>query len=129
MSKLKVVITGGGTGGHIIPALAVADELKSHGHEVVFIGSQSGPEKNLVTAAGYPFYAIQAGKLRRYFDWQNFFDIMRVGLGFFQARALLARLKPDVVFAKGGYVTVPVAYAATFLAFSVVALESDVVLG
>lgn len=124
-----IVITGGGTGGHITPALAVADALKARGQRVIFIGSQSGPEGKLVKAAGYQFYGIQAGKLRRYWSLENIVDFFRVGIGWLQARNLLARLKPSVVFAKGGYVSVPVAYAAAFLEVPVVAHESDVVMG
>lgn len=128
-STYRVVVAGGGTGGHIMPAIAVADKLKALNAEVLFIGSVSGPEAELVKAAGYAFYSIQAGKLRRYFSFANIVDFFKVGIGFLQARNHLARLKPDVVFAKGGYVSVPVAYAARFLEIPVVAHESDVVLG
>lgn len=124
-----IVITGGGTGGHITPALAVAEELVALGHRVVFIGSMTGPEKELVEEAGYTFYGIQTGKLRRYLDWQNIADLFRVTIGFWQARNRLARLKPQAVFSKGGYVSVPVVYAAAFLEIPLVIHESDVVMG
>lgn len=127
--KLRIVITGGGTGGHITPALAVAEALKKQDVEVVFIGSVNGPEKQLVKQAKLPFYGIQAGKLRRYASWENLIDAFRVVIGLGQAWMLLMRLKPVAVFAKGGFVSVPVAYAAHFLEIPVVAHESDVVMG
>lgn len=125
----RIVITGGGTGGHIMPALAVAEELRQAGHTVMFIGSSHGPERELVEAQGLEFYGIEAGKLRRYFDWQNFVDSFRVVVGVLQAGLILSRLKPDAIFAKGGYVSVPVAYAASWLGIPVVAHESDAVMG
>ncbi len=128
-AKPCIVITGGGTGGHITPALAVADQLDSLGYRVIFIGSMNGPEKDLVTEAGYTFYGIQAGKLRRYIDWHNLTDLFKVMVGFWQARNRLARLKPAAVFSKGGYVTVPVVYAAAFLEIPIIIHESDVVMG
>jgi UDP-N-acetylglucosamine--N-acetylmuramyl-(pentapeptide) pyrophosphoryl-undecaprenol N-acetylglucosamine transferase len=127
--KLKVVIAGGGTGGHVTPAIAVGDALRKQGCEVVFIGSHNGPEREMVAAAKFPFHPIQSGKLRRYAALANITDAFRVALGFFQARNLLARIKPDVVFAKGGFVSVPVVYAAAFLEIPIVVHESDVVMG
>ncbi len=128
MKQLNIVIVGGGTGGHITPALAVAEVLRAK-HHLSFIGSLGGPEAELIQSAKLPFYPIRAGKLRRYWSWQNFTDLLKTGIGFFQARTILARLKPDVVFAKGGYVSVPVVYAAAFLEIPIVAHESDVVMG
>lgn len=125
----RIVVAGGGTGGHIMPAIAVAETLRQQGHEVFFIGSANGPEKSLVELEEIPFYGISAGKLRRYFSWENLTDAFRVVTGFFQARSILARLQPDVIFAKGGYVCVPVVYAAAFLEIPIVAHESDVVMG
>ncbi len=132
MTQVKiphVVITGGGTGGHITPALAVGEALLEAGAFVSFIGSPASFEAPVIKAAGYQFYPIQAGKLRRYWSWANVVDFGRVIVGFFQARRILARLKPDVIFAKGGYVCVPVVYAAAFLEIPIVAHESDVILG
>ncbi len=127
--QLRVVVAGGGTGGHITPALAVAESLKKLDCQVTFIGSLAEADSELVKGSGFTYHGIQAGKLRRYFSWQNVPDFFRVGIGFLQARSLLSRLKPDVVFTKGGYVSVPVAYAAAFLEIPVVAHESDVVMG
>lgn len=125
----KIVVTGGGTGGHIMPALAVAEALQKAEWQVTFIGSQTGPEEDAAKQAGLRFIGIQAGKLRRYFDFRNLTDIFRVIIGFFQARAILAKLKPAAVFSKGGYVSVPVVYAAAFLEIPVVIHESDAVMG
>lgn len=126
--KLRIAIVGGGTGGHITPALAVAEQLRQH-HRVWFIGSTNGPEGKIIKSAGYVFRSIQAGKLRRYFSLENLLDSFRIAIGFFQAWILLERYRPDVIFAKGGYVTVPVVYAASLLNIPVVAHESDVVMG
>lgn len=127
--KLTVAIVGGGTGGHITPALAVAEELVKRNVEVLFIGSTNGPEKQIVRDAGYRYYGVQSGKLRRYFAWLNIIDAIRVGIGLIQSWILLQRLRPEVVFTKGGYVTVPVAYSASFLEIPIVAHETDVVMG
>ncbi len=129
LGATRIIIAGGGTAGHVAPALAVADELVKQGCQVAFIGSIAGPEGELVEQAGYQFFAIQAGKLRRYLDWQNISDIFRTIAGFWQARSLLIQYRPSVVFAKGGYVSVPVAFAAHWLRIPVVAHESDVVIG
>jgi UDP-N-acetylglucosamine--N-acetylmuramyl-(pentapeptide) pyrophosphoryl-undecaprenol N-acetylglucosamine transferase len=127
-NKLRIAIVGGGTGGHITPALAVAEQLRQH-HRVWFIGSAHGPEGKIIKDAGYVFRSIQAGKLRRYFSLENFIDSFRILIGFVQAWIMLERYRPDAIFAKGGYVTVPVVYAASFLNIPVVAHESDVVMG
>lgn len=126
---MKIVVTGGGTGGHLIPALAVALELRSMGCKVYFIGSELGPEKELVEAEKFEFYGIQTGKLRRYFSISNLIDLGRVIVGFLQSYKLLLKIKPQAIFAKGGYVSLPVVYAAAFLEIPIVAHESDVVMG
>jgi UDP-N-acetylglucosamine--N-acetylmuramyl-(pentapeptide) pyrophosphoryl-undecaprenol N-acetylglucosamine transferase len=126
--KLRIAIVGGGTGGHITPALAVAEELKKE-HEVWFIGSTKGPEGDIIRRMDYPFHGIAAGKLRRYISMENVTDIFRIGLGFFQSLRLFMGNRPDALFAKGGYVTVPAVYAARLLRIPVVAHESDVIMG
>lgn len=128
-SAYHVAIVGGGTGGHIMPALAVAEVLRQQRQTISFIGSTGGPEQELVKQANLPFYGIQAGKLRRYLDWRNIVDVVKVVVGIWQAWRLLRRLSPDVVFAKGGYVSVPVVYVASWLNIPVVAHESDAVMG
>lgn len=114
----KIVLTGGGTAGHVTPNIALMPELQKNGYEIYYIGSYDGIEKKLIEELGIPYYGISSGKLRRYFDWKNFSDPFRVLKGFSQAKKLLKQIQPDVVFSKGGFVTVPVALAAkkaTFL--------------
>ena len=111
----RIVLTGGGTAGHVTPNLALLPLLKAHGYEVRYIGSKNGMEKQLVEDAGIPYDGISSGKLRRYFDWKNFTDPFRVLKGFGEAKKLLKTYKPDVVFSKGGFVSVPVIFAANKL--------------
>lgn len=124
-----IVFTGGGTAGHVMPNLALAPRLGEQGWTLHYIGSASGPERALVEEAGIPFHAVATGKLRRYFSWRNFTDPARVLAGAFQAYSLLGRLKPAVVFSKGGFVTVPVVYAARLRGIPVVLHESDLTPG
>lgn len=119
------VFTGGGTAGHIIPGLAVIDELRRNGWGAAWIGSRRPAERLLVRAAGVPFYAIPAGKLRRYRSLRNFSDLVVVLAGCLHAVLLLASLRPAVVFAKGSYVSVPPVVAAWLLGIPVVTHESD----
>lgn len=121
----KIVLTGGGTAGHVIPHLALLPSLRAEQWQVVYIGSATGIEKQLITAAGVRFYAIASGKLRRYFSWRNFSDAVKVGIGVIQSFFLLLKIRPHIVFSKGGYVSVPVAIAAFLLRIKVVTHESD----
>jgi UDP-N-acetylglucosamine--N-acetylmuramyl-(pentapeptide) pyrophosphoryl-undecaprenol N-acetylglucosamine transferase len=129
MKQLRIVITGGGSGGHVTPALAVADELKSHGAQIYFIGSKNETEQHLVSVAGYEFLAVATGKFRRYLSLTNIVDLFKVLVGLVQSYVILGRIKPQAVFAKGGYVSVPVAYAAWLRNIPVITHESDVVMG
>lgn len=124
----RLCLTGGGTAGHVTPHFALLPLLRQQGWDVFYIGS-IGLEKPLVESAGIPFYAIQSGKLRRYFSWQNFFDLFRVSLGTLQALWVLLRQRPQAVFSKGGFVSVPVAVAAWVLRIPVVSHESDLTPG
>jgi len=124
-----IVLTGGGTAGHVMPNLSLVPYLTEAGFTCTYIGSHDGIEKDLVQKAGLPYHAISAGKLRRYFDWQNFTDMFRVIKGVGDARKALKKIKPDVVFSKGGFVTVPVTLAAKMLKIPVVAHESDMTPG
>jgi len=132
---VRILVTGGGTAGHVYPVLAVIDALRqqlAHEHRsgmFLFVGRRASNEAALVANADVPFVGISGGKLRRYVDIQNILDPFRLMLGFFQALGIMARFRPNVVFAKGGYVTVPVAWAATLFRVPVVAHESDVVIG
>ncbi|MEM7220658.1 MAG: UDP-N-acetylglucosamine--N-acetylmuramyl-(pentapeptide) pyrophosphoryl-undecaprenol N-acetylglucosamine transferase [Pseudomonadota bacterium] len=124
---MKVLITGGGSGGHVTPALAVASELA--GCELLFVGSNSGLEERIVQPSGLRYRGISAGKLRRYFSWHNVVDVLRVLLGILQALVLIGRERPAVVFSKGGFVAFPVVFAAWLWRVPVVAHESDATLG
>ena len=122
--KKKIVLTGGGTAGHVMPNLALLPALREKSFEVSYIGS-NGVERTLVESAHIPFYEISTGKLRRYFSVQNFLDIFRILKGIFDALTLLRQIRPNVVFSKGGFVAVPVAMAAWMLRIPVVSHESD----
>jgi UDP-N-acetylglucosamine--N-acetylmuramyl-(pentapeptide) pyrophosphoryl-undecaprenol N-acetylglucosamine transferase len=127
---LKVVIAGGGTGGHTSPGLAVAAVLHERGIACAWIGSRTGIEARTVPAAGIPFYPIPTGKLRRYWDWQNVTDLaVNVPAGVWQAWRCLARLAPDVVLATGGFVALPVVAAAAARGVPVVVHEQTAVPG
>lgn len=125
----KIVMTGGGTAGHVTPNIALMPELKKKGFEISYIGSYEGMEKDLIEAQKIPYYAISSGKLRRYFDLKNFSDPFKVIKGYCQAVRLLKKLKPDVVFSKGGFVSVPVVLAAKHCKIPAVIHESDITPG
>lgn len=125
----KIVMTGGGTAGHVTPNIALIPELKKRGYEIAYIGSYNGMEKALIEAEGIPYYGVDSGKLRRYFSWENFTDPFRVIHGFIEAKRLLKKLKPDVIFSKGGYVSVPVVRSGASLHIPVVIHESDMTPG
>ena len=124
-----IVLTGGGTAGHVTPNIALIPRLKELGYQISYIGSYEGIEKKLIEELGIPYYGISSGKLRRYFDLKNFSDPFRVLKGFGQARKLLKELKPDVVFSKGGFVTVPVVIAAKKCRIPAIIHESDMTPG
>ena len=125
----KIILTGGGTAGHVTPNLALIPSLKDRGFEIRYIGSYEGIEKKLITDAGIPYDGISSGKLRRYFDLKNFSDPFRVAKGYFEALRLMKRYKPDVVFSKGGFVAVPVVLAAKHYKVPVIIHESDMTPG
>lgn len=125
----KIVLTGGGTAGHVTPNLALLPYLKEKGCTINYIGSYEGIEKGLIETAGIPYHGISSGKLRRYFDIKNFSDPLKVMKGFFEARKLLKKLKPDIVFSKGGFVSVPVVLAAKTRRIPCIIHESDITPG
>lgn len=125
----KIVLTGGGTAGHVTPNIALLPSLKEAGFEVYYIGSKDGIEKQLIENLGIPYYGISSGKLRRYFSWKNFTDPFRVLKGCREAKKIMKELKPDVCFSKGGFVTVPVVRAAGKCKVPVVCHESDMTPG
>ena len=124
-----IVLTGGGTAGHVTPNIALIPVLQKAGYQISYIGSYDGIEKKLIEELGIPYYGISSGKLRRYFDVKNFTDPFRVLKGFHEAKKLLKQLKPDVVFSKGGFVTVPVVIAAGKRKIPAIIHESDMTPG
>ncbi|GHV60608.1 UDP-N-acetylglucosamine--N-acetylmuramyl-(pentapeptide) pyrophosphoryl-undecaprenol N-acetylglucosamine transferase [Spirochaetia bacterium] len=123
---VNIAFTGGGTGGHIYPGLAVVSRLKERGDFRVFwVGSNTGMDRSLAESAGLEFYGIPSGKLRRYVTLKNIPDIFRVLAGFFAARRILKKLRPALLFSKGGFVSVPPCAAAASLGIPVFTHESD----
>ena len=125
----KIILTGGGTAGHVTPNIALLPLLKENHYEISYIGSYTGIEKELIEEQGIPYDGISSGKLRRYFDVKNFTDPFRVIRGYFQSVRIMKRRRPDVVFSKGGFVAVPVVLAARRLHIPVICHESDITPG
>ena len=126
----KIVLTGGGTAGHVTPNLALIPRLQADGWEIHYIGAANSPEENLISQVeGVTFHRVSVGKLRRYFDLKNFSDPFRVVKGVGQATGIIGKLKPNVVFSKGGFVSVPVVYGAALNRVPVVIHESDMTPG
>ena len=126
---MKIVMTGGGTSGHVTPNIALFKPLKEAGFEISYIGTREGIEHDLVTREGIDYYPIKAGKLRRYIDMQNVKDVSKICTGYAQALKVLRTVKPDVVFSKGGFVSCPVIWAAKTLGIPSVIHESDITPG
>lgn len=125
----KIILTDGGTCGHVTPNIALLPSLKEAGYEVFYIGSYTGIEKTLIENLDIPYYGISSGKLRRYKSFKNLTDPFRVIKGYFQARRLMRRIKPDIIFSKGGFVSVPVVLAAGHKHIPVIIHESDMTPG
>lgn len=125
----SIILTGGGTAGHVTPNLALIPRLRRGGYNISYIGSYNGIEKDLIEKENVDYYGISSGKLRRYFNWKNFTDPFRVLRGYFQSKRLIRKLKPDIVFSKGGFVSVPVVLAAKSKKIPVIIHESDMTPG
>ncbi|MEE8835926.1 MAG: undecaprenyldiphospho-muramoylpentapeptide beta-N-acetylglucosaminyltransferase [Eubacteriales bacterium] len=125
----KIVLTGGGTAGHVTPNIALLPALREAGYEVYYIGSYNGIEKSLIEAENIPYYGIATGKFRRYFDWKNLSDPFRVLKGIGEARKIIRKIDPDILFSKGGFVAVPVVLAANKCHVPVIIHESDMTPG
>ena len=125
----RIILTGGGTAGHVTPNIALLPRLKQLGHDIQYIASYTGIEKELIEPFGIPYHGISSGKLRRYFSVQNFTDPFRVLKGFREAHKLIRQLKPDVIFSKGGFVSVPVVLAGKRCKVPVIIHESDMTPG
>ncbi len=126
---MRLLVVGGGSAGHVLPARPVIERFIARGDEVVFVGTNSGLEAQLVDDLQLEFRSIASGKLRRYWSWENFTDVFRILLGCVQAVTLMLRLKPAVVFSKGGFVSFPIVFAAWLTRVPVVAHESDITPG
>lgn len=122
----KIILTGGGTAGHVTPNIALIPELQKRDYEIHYIGSKDGIETKLMSEFDIPYYGISSGKLRRYFDIKNFTDPARIIKGYTEAAKIIKRVKPDVIFSKGGFVTVPVVLAAKRKKVPCVLHESDI---
>ncbi|MBP5553310.1 MAG: undecaprenyldiphospho-muramoylpentapeptide beta-N-acetylglucosaminyltransferase [Lachnospiraceae bacterium] len=125
----RIVMTGGGTAGHVTPNIALMPALKARGFEIYYIGSLDGIEKKLIEEIGIKYYGVSTGKFRRYFSLKNLTDPFRVFKGIGEARKILKALSPDVVFSKGGFVGVPVVKAARKLGIPCIIHESDYSVG
>ncbi len=125
----KIILTGGGTAGHVTPNIALLPSLKKAGYDIFYIGSYEGIEKKLIEEQNIPYYGISSGKLRRYLDIKNFTDPFRVLKGFSEAKKLIKQIKPDILFSKGGFVSVPVVFAAKHYKIPVIIHESDMTPG
>lgn len=125
----RIVLTGGGTAGHVTPNMALIPELTKDGFDIHYIGSYEGIERDLITGIQIPYHGISSGKLRRYFDRKNFSDPFKVLKGYTQASRLLKQLKPDIVFSKGGFVSVPIVLAAKHKHIPCIIHESDMTPG
>ena len=125
----RIVLTGGGTAGHVTPNIALIPRLKELHYDIQYIGSYNGIEKELISQFNIPYHGISSGKLRRYFSLKNFSDPFRVLKGFREASQLIKKLKPDVIFSKGGFVSVPVVMAGKRHHVPVIIHESDMTPG
>lgn len=125
----KIVLTGGGTAGHVTPNIALIPELRKRDWEISYVGTEKGIEHELIEHEGVPYYSVRSGKLRRYLSKENIKDAFRVLGGISDAKKVLKEIKPDVIFSKGGFVAVPVVIAAGKLGIPVVAHESDITPG
>ncbi|TAH73868.1 MAG: undecaprenyldiphospho-muramoylpentapeptide beta-N-acetylglucosaminyltransferase [Anaerolineaceae bacterium] len=125
----RIVLTGGGTAGHVTPLIALLPALTKDNYDIHYIGSYEGIERKLIEEYRIPYYGISSGKFRRYLDPKNFSDPFRVIKGYYEARKILNKLKPDILFSKGGFVSVPVVLAAKKCRIPVIIHESDMTPG
>ena len=126
-NKLKIILTGGGTGGSVAPLLAIKNAIdKKATAEFLFVGTQGGVEENMARSAGLPFCSILSGKLRRYFSWQNFVDILKIKIAFFQSLKIIRNFKPDIIISAGSFVSVPLIWAAVLGKTKILVHQQDV---
>lgn len=121
----RILMTGGGTAGHVTPNIAMISKLKKMGYEIHYVGTMDGIEKQLIENEGIPYHIVSAGKLRRYIDLKNLTDIFKVMKGFTDSIGVIRKVKPDILFSKGGFVSCPVVWAAWMNRIPAVIHESD----
>lgn len=129
MSEKRIILTGGGTAGHVTPNLALVPALKEAGYEIIYVGSDQYIESQLVPETGLEYYGIKTGMLRRYKTLKNLTDPFKVFKGIHQTRKIIKKTKPSVIFSKGGFVGLPVAYAGFLSRIPVIIHESDLTPG
>jgi UDP-N-acetylglucosamine--N-acetylmuramyl-(pentapeptide) pyrophosphoryl-undecaprenol N-acetylglucosamine transferase len=124
---MKVLLAGGGTGGPVIPLIAVAEEIRKDNPaaEFLFVGTKNGPEREMVASRGFAFESVPSAKLRRYFSLRNFFDVFVFAGALAKSFSLLKRTRPDVIFSAGGFVAVPICWAARLLKIKIVIHQQD----
>ncbi|MCM1990340.1 undecaprenyldiphospho-muramoylpentapeptide beta-N-acetylglucosaminyltransferase [Oceanirhabdus seepicola] len=125
----KIILTGGGTSGHVNPNIALIPELKNLNYEVHYVGTEEGIEKKLIKEINIPFHSISVGKLRRYFSIKNFTDVFKTILGIFKSLHIVRKIKPNVLFSKGSYVSFPVVIACWIYRVPVIIHDSDICIG
>ena len=126
---MKIAFTGGGSAGHVIPNLVIIDECKKQGFDVFYIGSKNGIERTLIKKENIPYFSIPTGKLRRYFSFKNFTDIIKIFFGIVKAFFLCRKIKPNIIFSKGGFVSFPLVFAAWLNKIPIIIHESDLTIG
>lgn len=127
---MKIIFSGGGTLGPVTPLLSMYNTVKKHRDiDALWIGTQKGPERSLIEQHGIPFQTISAGKLRRYLSIWNVVDILRLGIGFFQSCYLIWKENPDICISAGGFVSVPLHWAAWFFGVPTWIHQQDVRVG
>lgn len=125
MMQTKIIFTGGGTAGHVTPNIALIDALQSEGWCINYVGSKHGIEETMIKSMKIPYHAVCSGKLRRYFSWKNFIDPLKILLGIWQSYWLMRRIKPHIIFSKGGFVAFPVVVGGWLNRIPILAHESD----
>jgi len=126
MSKAPLIaFSGGGSAGHVTPNIALMDAFRDDGWRLVYFGTPGGIERQIIAKTGTDYVAVPSGKLRRYFSWANFIDPFKIGFGIVMATLHMIRLRPRVLFSKGGFASVPPVVAAWLTGVPVVIHESD----
>lgn len=127
--KIKMIFTGGGSSGHVTPNLPLIVALKNKGAAIFYVGSQKGIERALIKPLKIPYYGITVGKLHRYWTWKNLLTPFQLFMGIVQSFLIFRKIKPDILFSKGGFVALPVVIAAQLNGIPIVIHESDLTPG